>query len=96
MDSVDGCPLCQAARISRRFSENEYCWVALCSTCGVPMVVWRWHGVDASDPDDITVAAMLFHLRVWADKHLGKGDWEVDFRRRRVPDHWHAHARMRR
>ena len=46
LSRVDGCDLCEAARITPWFHEDEWCWIAECEICAVPMVVWRFHGTD--------------------------------------------------
>ena len=38
-----GCDLCEAAVITKRYFEDEDCWIADCEICLVPMVVWRTH-----------------------------------------------------
>ena len=40
------CDLCEAARITPWFHEDEVCWIAECELCATPMVVWRSHGID--------------------------------------------------
>jgi hypothetical protein len=45
LERVDGCDLCEAARITPWFHEDDICWIAECEICAVPMVVWRGHGV---------------------------------------------------
>ena len=84
----DGCDLCEAARITPWFHEDDVCWIAECEICEVPMVVWRWHGV-APPPEHVT------HMR----ERLGEvaaaqlGEYYVDGHMRNIPDHYHAHAR---
>lgn len=57
--------------------------------CATPMIVGRAHGL----PDPDQEARMLRHLeRVAAQRYGEEGYW-VDGDRRRIPDHWHAHAR---
>ena len=43
---VDNCDLCEAARITPWFHEDDICWIAECEICATPMVVWRGHGVN--------------------------------------------------
>ncbi len=82
------CELCEAARISPWFHEDDLCWVAECEACCTPMVVWRPHGVD---PTEAEREAMLGHLeRVAAEAY---GEYWIDPDRRSIPDHWHVHAR---
>lgn len=82
------CPLCQAARITPWYHEDEICWIADCELCATPMVVWRFHG---ARPPDAHVAHMRERLTAVAAAELG--DFYVDDVMRNIPDHWHAHAR---
>jgi hypothetical protein len=84
----DDCPLCEAARITPWFHEDDVCWIAECEICATPMVVWRHHGV--VPPDDHR-DHMMQRLGAIADKQLGE-HW-VDGNMRNIPDHFHAHAR---
>jgi hypothetical protein len=53
------------------------------------MIVWRTHGL----PEDEIEQTLLKTLgRVAADRYGDGGFW-IDPERRRIPDHWHAHAR---
>jgi hypothetical protein len=84
------CELCEAARLTAWYHEDEVCWVADCEICGVPMVVWRTHGTEPAEGD---LAHMLEVLGRAADDVLGAGRWSVDRTMRQIPDHFHAHAR---
>ena len=88
--STRHCDLCEAARMTTWYHEDEVCWVADCEVCAVPMVVWRQHG--ATPPDD-AVEHMLGALAAVADVELGAGEWSFDRVMRQIPDHFHAHAR---
>src|SRR3546814_2411395 len=46
------CELCEAARLTPWFHEDELCWVAECEAFAVPMVVWRPHRIDPSPADE--------------------------------------------
>ncbi len=82
------CELCEAARISPWFHEDDLCWVADCEACMTPMVVWRPHGVTPTDQEQTT---MMGHLeRVAAERF---GEFWIDPDRRSIPGHWHVHAR---
>lgn len=85
-----GCDLCEAAKITPWFYEDDTCWVADCEVCDVPMVVWRQHG---NEPPATEVDHMLSQLAVVADERLGAGTWTFDRVMRQIPDHFHAHAR---
>ena len=84
------CELCEAARLTTWYHEDDVCWVADCEICAVPMVVWRTHAV--SPPDEVR-AHMVDALGRVADTVLGAGAWYVDDVMRQIPDHFHAHAR---
>ncbi|HUI04620.1 MAG TPA: hypothetical protein VLZ77_13855 [Acidimicrobiales bacterium] len=85
-----GCELCEAARLTTWYSEDDVCWVADCEICAVPMVVWRQHGVS---PPPEARAHMEAALGKAADAVLGPGTWSLDDVMRQIPDHFHAHAR---
>ena len=87
---MTGCELCEAARMTRWYHEDDLCWIADCEVCDVPMVVWREHGPSPS-PDD--VERMLALLDRVASERFGPGGFTVDRVMRQVPDHFHAHAR---
>jgi hypothetical protein len=53
------------------------------------MVVWRTHGL----PDPKVEAALLHRLERIAGERYGDEGYWIDPERRRIPDHWHAHAR---
>lgn len=82
------CELCEAARLTTWYHEDDLCWVAECEACAVPMVVWRPHGIDPSEHDEARMLAVLDRVAgdVW------DGHW-IDPDRRSIPDHWHVHAR---
>jgi hypothetical protein len=87
--SEDDCLLCRAERLTARVFEDEECWVADCLVCATPMVVARVHG----HPDQEVQTRLLERLeRVAATRYGDEGYW-VDGAMRRIPDHWHAHAR---
>ena len=68
--------------------EDEACWVADCMVCRTPMIVWRTHGL----PEPEVERALLDRLEEQARRRFGEAYW-IDTLRRRIPDHWHAHAR---
>ena len=81
--------LCSAERLTDRLHEDDDCWIADCVVCMTPMVVWRTHGL----PDPAREASLLAHLERVAAARYGEDGYYVDGERRRIPDHWHAHAR---
>ena len=89
-EGAPGCDLCAAERRTTWFHEDETCWVAECLICRTPMVVWRRHG---AEPPEAERAHMLARLAEVATARLGGGNYRLDPVMRRIPDHFHAHAR---
>jgi hypothetical protein len=85
------CELCEAAKITEWFYEDDLCWIAECEICAVPMVVWREH--DASPSDEVK-AALHDRLAAVVTLHF-EFEHYVDDHMRNIPDHYHAHARPR-
>jgi len=81
--------LCQAEPLTDRHYEDDTCWVGDCLVCMTPMVVWRTHGLPGAELE----AVLLEHLEHVAAARYGADGFYVDGERRRIPDHWHAHAR---
>ena len=90
MTKIDGCDLCEAARMSAWHHEDDVCWVADCEVCDVPMVVWNDHG--PTPPADL-VDHMLAQLDRVATDRFGADGFSIDPQMRQIPDHFHAHAR---
>ena len=67
------------------------CWIADCEICFVPMVVWRNHG---SAPPADALSHMHEQLAQVAAEQLTVEHY-IDDNMRRIPDHYHAHARPR-
>jgi hypothetical protein len=91
MEEVPGndCDLCEAARITPWYFEDDICWIAECEICAVPMVVRRKHGgTPAAEFEH-----MLDHLGRIAAEQLTVEHYVDDMRN--IPDHFHAHARPR-
>lgn len=82
------CELCEAARISPWFHEDDTCWVAECEACATPMVVWRPHRVDPTAGERAHMLACLERVATEA-----YGEFWLDDNRRSIPGHWHVHAR---
>jgi len=83
------CELCEAAKMSEWFYEDEVCWIAECESCAVPMVVWRTHDPDPSQQikDD-----MHAKLLIVVEKYF-TFEMRIDDNMRTIPTHYHAHAR---
>ncbi|TMK37686.1 MAG: hypothetical protein E6G58_00845 [Actinobacteria bacterium] len=85
----ESCLLCSGDRLTEWRFEDEDCWVADCIVCMTPMIVWRTHGL----PDPHRERALIGRLEQVAAERYGEDGFWVDPERRRIPDHWHAHAR---
>jgi len=86
---AEGCLLCAAERVSTWYFEDDDSWVADCVVCSTPMIVWRSHGL----PDPALERRLLERLAETAASCYGPEGFWIDGTRRRIPDHWHAHAR---
>src|SRR5262245_9602732 len=86
---ADACMLCDAEPLTDRLLEDDDCWIADCVVCMTPMVVWRVHGL----PEPVLENSLLARLEAIASDRYGQDGYYVDPERRRIPDHWHAHAR---
>jgi hypothetical protein len=53
------------------------------------MIAWRAHAL----PDEPLEQALLAVLHDVATRRYGLDGYWIDGERRRIPDHWHAHAR---
>jgi hypothetical protein len=84
------CELCEAARFTHWYHEDDICWVADCEVCDTPMVVWRSHG---TDPPEAHVSHMLERLAEAGRLRFGPDGWTIDRVMRQIPDHFHAHLR---
>ncbi len=89
---VEGCELCEAARMTPWHHEDDTCWVADCEACDVPIVVWNEHGAEPSAGE---VAHMMAQLERVGAQCFGPDGYSIDRVMRQIPDHFHAHARDR-
>jgi hypothetical protein len=85
-----GCELCAAAVVTKRYFEDETCWIGDCEICLVPMVVWRVH--DAAPADEVK-RHLHEALTAVANEEFATTPWTIDDHMRNIPDHYHAHAR---
>jgi hypothetical protein len=84
----DDCPLCLAEKLTPWHHEDDVCWVADCTICATPMVVWKGHGTEPPEHERGHMMAVLLRI---ATERLG-AHW-VDGNMRNIPNHFHAHAR---
>ncbi len=86
------CELCEAAKTTDWFFEDDLCWVAECEMCWVPMVVWKRH--DPHPPADLR-ERMLERLGEAVRREYTFEEFYVDDNMRTIPTHYHAHGRPR-
>lgn len=91
MTSSTICELCEAAKMTTWYYEDDLCWVAECESCAVPMVVWRQHD---NSPDEATKTLLHERLADVVAEHFHYVHY-VDDNLRSIPEHYHAHARRR-
>jgi len=89
---VDDCELCEAARFTHWYHEDDVCWVADCEACSTPMVVWKSHG---TEPSEAEIEHMMARLTEAGDERFGRGNASIDRTMRQIPEHFHAHVRDR-
>ena len=78
----EDCELCEAARFTHWYHEDEVCWVADCEACDCPMVVWKGHGVDA--PAE-AVEHMMAALANAGRERFGEHTFTIDRVMRQIP-----------
>src|SRR3954465_15174092 len=83
------CLLCKAEHITPWYLDDDMCWIAECTICTLPMVVWREHD---PNPSPEVKAELPSRLAGVVDEHWLFEHW-VDDEMRRIPNHYHAHAR---
>jgi len=88
----ESCELCEAARLTEWFYEDDLCWVAECEQCYVPMVVWKRH--DPLPPAAIR-ESMLAVLGTVVDASYRFDGFYIYDNMRSIPDNYLANARPR-
>ncbi len=90
MSPSSGCELCADESLTTRYAQEPEYWIADCLVCRVPMVVWRRH--DPSPPTPVRERLVQAITPVAEDFYRGAA-WYYDDHMRKIPDHYHAHAR---
>lgn len=85
------CELCEAARFTEWYYEDEICWIAECEACCVPMIVWKKHDAQPS----VEIKELLHSRLIEVATHVFDYQPYIDDNMRNIPDHYHAHARGR-
>lgn len=87
------CPLCQARRLTHRYFEDDFCWIADCASCkGIPMVVLKRHSMKVSLAEHERLVEALSKV---ADLTLGIDSYIIDTKQKKIRDHLHYHARRK-
>jgi hypothetical protein len=90
MSPSEDCALCVQAPLTTRYYEDEECWIADCLICRVPMVVWRVH---SPVPPSEVREALIERVTPVAEEFFQSRSWYFDDHMRKIPDHYHGHAR---
>lgn len=86
----DDCELCAAKRVTPWIHEDSLCWLAVCASCYLPLVTLRRHSIS---PTPAEREHMLGLLKAASANLAPRMKWRIDTERRKIPTHWHAHAR---
>lgn len=89
MPADPACPLCVAEKLTPWYLDDDLCWIAECTICTLPMVVLKDHH---RSPSAEVKADLHARLAAVVGEHFTFDHW-VDDEMRRIPDHYHAHAR---
>ena len=87
LEPHDGCPLCLAEKVTPWYFENDTMWVADCDSCDEPMFVLKRHSHLPAEQE--------LELMVTKAREMFGEEPPFDFVRRRIPDHFHFHVRVR-
>jgi len=80
---MSDCPLCRAEKLSEWFFEDEVCYVCICVTCHLPMIVLRHHGKPSEQE--------LEHLKCISKKVFPEKQWRGYARSIPMEQHFHQH-----
>lgn len=88
------CPFCFPEKITAWLKKyfGTYWKIMLCSSCKVPMVVYRYHTLD---PPEKKRKAMIRALKAAAREFFGDDNFYIDEEPKKIKDHYHAHARRK-
>jgi len=87
------CELCVLQRKTTWFyTDPEDRFVIIeCDTCKEPMAVWLEHTMMVSEREQLELIVMLRAIAV--NFYGGDDGWRIDTDQRKIPDHFHFHAR---
>ena len=90
MSRSRSCELCDDEALTTRYVEDAEYWIADCLVCHVPMVVWRRH--DPAPPPSVR-ERLIEAITPVARDFFATTAWYYDDHMRKIPDHYHGHAR---
>lgn len=79
---MNNCELCKSEKITEWIYEDDICWVAICETCGKPMIVLCRHTMMPMVEELQHISNVLFNLFGNATLRIQPG---------RITDHLHFH-----
>lgn len=86
------CELCQLKKMSKWYYEDEDIVVCDCIICKIPQVIWRKHSMSPSIHIEMKMVSKLAEI---AEQFYGHKNFYIDSTQRKIPDHLHFHARLR-
>jgi hypothetical protein len=94
MTKIDGCPLCELKQETEWYFDGDDFAIIECRSCHVPMLVWKDHVAHVPNTTRYYNLAIGL-LAYFAEQKFGRYNWEFDYQRRQIPEHWHVHARRK-
>ncbi len=85
------CELCNLEKKTYWYYEDDYFVVCDCETCKTPMIVSKRHTIELNQEEMIDLMWILAKRFNVFHNMVVKGI--LDQKRRKIPDHWHAHIR---
>jgi len=78
-----GCELCTLEKRTRWFYEDSEFIILECDTCHIPMIVWKYHGMNLTE-------RKITYIKKLSEDLFGS---QITFReeQRKIKDHWHIH-----
>ena len=70
--------------------EMDHFIILDCKDCKVPMIVWKEHTMDVHESDQYIMEAFLIEC---AKTFYDGKEYSISKEQRKIPDHFHWHAR---
>ena len=87
------CELCTLVEdrvyVTKKYFEDATFVMVDCKVCYTPMLVYKKHQTEIDEADK----AMAYHIFYKHSQRIDMSKWYVDYKMRKIPDHWHCHLR---